>query len=147
MRASLRPEGEAEDGHEEHHGAGGGEANGVAAGGGATRKARLGRAHERRGAKHHLGGSQKGNPKHGERDSKGPQPWRNQYANNIGLGSQIVAATKQYAGWSVAAELRLLSKEAMTTEKLSAKDIKEYCDRGLPWKTKLVKIEDQNGKE
>ena len=61
---------------------------------------------------------------------EGPGLWIQYHVYNIGLTLQVAESTNTYAEWSVAAELRLLSKEGVFTEKRSGTDIKECCGRG-----------------
>ena len=49
-------------------------------------------------------------------------------------------ATREYAEWSAAAELRMLSSEGVDVDQFTDADFRKYCGRGLPWRTKMVKL-------
>jgi hypothetical protein len=56
-----------------------------------------------------------------------------EYAQQIGIQENMKKATRQYAEWSAAAELRMFAKEKVKVRKMSEDDMKLYCGRGLPW--------------
>ena len=51
-----------------------------------------------------------------------------EYAERIGIASQMKEATRKYAEWSVAAEMRLLAKEGVKVRKLSEDDIRSSAE-------------------
>ena len=56
-------------------------------------------------------------------------------------------ATWQYAEWSAAAEIRLLSDKGVKVKWMSNKQMEKYCGRGLPWEVKqrpVCESKDQN---
>ena len=43
----------------------------------------------------------------------------------------MARATREYAEWSAAAELRLLSSEGVDIDRFTPEDYRKYCGRGL----------------
>ena len=59
------------------------------------------------------------------------QPEVEEYAADIGISKSMWTATWQYAEWSAAAEIRLLSAKGVTVKWMTNKQIEKYCGRGL----------------
>ena len=59
-----------------------------------------------------------------------------EYATEIGIDASMRKATWQYAEWSAAAELRLLSAKGAKAKWMTNKQIEKYCGRGLPWEVR-----------
>ena len=64
------------------------------------------------------------------------QPGVEEYAAEIGIDTSMRKATWQYAEWSAAAELRLLSANGVKAKWMTNKQIEKYCGRGLPWEVR-----------
>ena len=64
------------------------------------------------------------------------QPEVEEYAKEIGISESMGKATWQYAEWSAAAELRLLSAKGVRVKWMTNKQIEKYCGRGLPWEVR-----------
>ena len=64
------------------------------------------------------------------------QPEVEEYAAEIGIDESMRKATWQYAEWSAAVEIRLLSAKGVRVEWMTNKQIEKYCGRGLPWEVR-----------
>ena len=62
------------------------------------------------------------------------------YAQRIGIEAEMKQATRDYAEWFVAAEIRVFAKEGVMVRKLTEADRKKYLGRGLPWSTQMVTL-------
>ena len=67
---------------------------------------------------------------------KAKQPEVEEYAAEIGISKSMWTATWQYAEWSAAAEIRLLSAKGVKVKWMTNKQIDKYCGRGLPWEVR-----------
>ena len=61
------------------------------------------------------------------------QPEVQEYAEAKGIERSMKKATWQYAEWSAAAEIRLLSAKGVKVKWMTNKQMEKYCGRGLPW--------------
>ena len=61
------------------------------------------------------------------------QPEVQEYAEAIGIEKNMKKATWQYAEWSAAAEVRLLSAKGVKVKWMTNKQMEKYCGTGLPW--------------
>ena len=64
-----------------------------------------------------------------------------EYAERIGIKEEMDKATRQYAEWSAAAEIRMFAKEGIKVHELTKADHKKYLGRGLPWRTDMVSLD------
>ena len=62
------------------------------------------------------------------------------YAEALGILDSVKKATRQYAEWSAAAELRMLSTKGVKVRRMRRNDIEENCGRGMPWKVEQREI-------
>ena len=69
-----------------------------------------------------------------------PNAWCLEYTTRLGISEEVGVATREYAEWSAAAELRLLSSEGVDIDQFTKADFRKYCGRGLPWRTQMVKL-------
>lgn len=67
---------------------------------------------------------------------KRKQPEVEEYAKEIVIQESMERATWQYAEWSAAAELRLLSAKVVNAKSMSNKQMAKFCGRGLPWEVR-----------
>lgn len=72
---------------------------------------------------------------------KRKQPEVQEYVENIGIAKSMAKTTWQYAQWSAAAELRMLSAKGVKVKSLTQKQVEANCGRGLPWAVKHQPIE------
>ena len=63
-----------------------------------------------------------------------------EYTDMIGISEQTKIATRQYAEWSAAAGYRMFSVCGVKAKEMAKKELKKYCGRGMPWRTKIAKI-------
>lgn len=67
---------------------------------------------------------------------KREQPEVQDYAKEIGITESMEKTTWQYAEWSAAAELRLLSSKVVKVKWMTNSQMAKFCGRGLPWEVK-----------
>ena len=63
-----------------------------------------------------------------------------EYTDMLEITEQTKKATRQYAEWSAATEIRHYSSLGVRVENMTKKDMRKYCGRGMPWRTKMVKV-------
>ena len=68
-----------------------------------------------------------------EKTLKRKQPEVQEYVEDIGIAKSMAKATWQYAQWSAASELRMLSAKGVKVKSLTQKKIEANSGRGLPW--------------
>ena len=67
---------------------------------------------------------------------KRKQPEVQAYAREIGITESMEKTTWQYAEWSAAAELRLMSSKGVKVKWMTNSQMVKFCGRGLPWEVK-----------